>query len=91
MPPLSQDPHPDQPFSLSTDRQRSSIPKGDGEVWVYPSEQMFFNAMSRKVSEVCHAVWSEALQWLLCHMIRLQSSCKGMAGVSFGSKFEFEV
>ena len=49
MPRLSQDPLPDQPFKLSTSRQQSSIPKGDGDVWEYPSEQMFFNAMSRKV------------------------------------------
>lgn len=50
MPCLSQDPHPDQPFPLSTSRQQSSIPKGNSDdVWVYPSEQMFFNAMAKKV------------------------------------------
>ena len=50
IPRLSQAPQPDQPFPLSTERQQSSIPKSDGdEVWVYPSEQMFFNAMTRKV------------------------------------------
>lgn len=49
MPHLSQDPHPEQPFPLSTSRQQSSIPKDSSDVWVYPSEQMFFNAMSRKV------------------------------------------
>ncbi|XP_038049519.1 cytochrome c-type heme lyase-like [Patiria miniata] len=50
MPPPNQRPAPDQPFSLSTDRQVSNIPKGnkDGEHWVYPSEQMFWNAMLRK-------------------------------------------
>lgn len=41
---------PDQPFSLSKDRQTSSIPKADTtENWVYPSQQMFFNAMVKKV------------------------------------------
>jgi cytochrome c heme-lyase len=47
---LSQEPLPDQPFPLSTKRQTSSIPKGgtEDEKWVYPSEQMFFNAMTRK-------------------------------------------
>ena len=54
---LSQEPCPGQPFPLSTYRQISSIPKGaegapEGNKWVYPSEQMFFNAMVRKVSIV---------------------------------------
>lgn len=52
IPPLSQDPLPDQPFPLSKERQTSSIPKSgdkEDEKWVYPSEQMFFNAMTRKV------------------------------------------
>ena len=49
MSPSSQEPQTDQPFPLSKERQSSSIPKGDGEVWVYPSEQMFFNAMTKKV------------------------------------------
>lgn len=44
-----QKPHPEQPFSLSTQRQESSIPKADGTGnWMYPSEQMFWNAMIRK-------------------------------------------
>lgn len=51
MPPSSQEPCPGQPFPLSTGREVSSIPKGGegNEHWVYPSEQMFFNAMVRKV------------------------------------------
>ena len=50
MPPSSQDPLPEQPFSLSKERQTSSIPKADSnENWVYPSQQMFFNAMVKKV------------------------------------------
>jgi len=50
MPPPNQQPSPGQPFLLSTDRQKSSIPKAtaEGENWVYPSEQMFWNAMLRK-------------------------------------------
>ena len=50
MPPPNQRPSPDQPFNLSTDRQKSSIPKASapGETWVYPSQQMFWNAMLRK-------------------------------------------
>lgn len=44
-----QQPHPEQPFELSTKRQVSSIPKADGTGnWEYPSEQMFWNAMIRK-------------------------------------------
>lgn len=49
MPPPNQCPAPDQPFPLSTDRERSSIPKADSnEYWQYPSPQMFWNAMLRK-------------------------------------------
>ena len=49
MPPPNQRPAPDQPFSLSRDRQKSTIPRaGRDETWVYPSEQMFWNAMLRK-------------------------------------------
>ncbi|XP_062540244.1 holocytochrome c-type synthase [Armigeres subalbatus] len=52
MPPMNQNPAPDQPFALPKDRQVSSIPKvtedGRQEFWVYPSQQMFWNAMLRK-------------------------------------------
>ena len=49
MPPPNQTPAPDQPFPLSTVREESSIPRADSEKkWVYPSEQMFWNAMLRK-------------------------------------------
>ncbi|EDV22318.1 uncharacterized protein TRIADDRAFT_28549 [Trichoplax adhaerens] len=50
MPPPNQRPSPGQPFSLSTDREISSIPKASDkeEKWVYPSPQMFWNAMLRK-------------------------------------------
>lgn len=52
MPPANQQPAPDQPFNLPTNRQVSSIPRampdGSTEFWVYPSQQMFWNAMLRK-------------------------------------------
>uniref|UniRef100_H2YNW0 Holocytochrome c-type synthase n=1 Tax=Ciona savignyi TaxID=51511 RepID=H2YNW0_CIOSA len=51
MPPPNQRPAPDQPFSLDTSRVVSTIPKAsgtNGEKWVYPSQQMFWNAMLRK-------------------------------------------
>ena len=49
MPPPNQRPAPDQPFPLETNRKVSSIPKaGDDSNWVYPSQQMFWNAMLRK-------------------------------------------
>lgn len=50
MPPPNQRPSPGQPFPLSTERETSSIPRaGDkGDKWVYPSPQMFWNAMLRK-------------------------------------------
>ena len=49
MPPANQQPSPDQPFPLPTERQKSSIPNPNtGDNWVYPSQQMFWNAMKRK-------------------------------------------
>lgn len=52
MPPANQNRAPDQPFPLPTDRQVSTIPKATEddkkEFWVYPSQQMFWNAMLRK-------------------------------------------
>ncbi|XP_074858902.1 holocytochrome c-type synthase isoform X2 [Carettochelys insculpta] len=49
MPPPNQIPSPDQPFPLSTAREESSIPRArSNQKWVYPSEQMFWNAMLRK-------------------------------------------
>jgi len=52
MPPANQRPASDQPFPLSTERQMSTIPRADkeNECWVYPSQQMFWNAMLRKGS-----------------------------------------
>lgn len=48
----NQTPSPGQGAPLSTDRERSSIPKvsdpNSPDVWVYPSQQMFYNALSRK-------------------------------------------
>lgn len=52
MPKLNQNPTPGQPFPLPTERQISTIPKSkpdeEGPFWVYPSQQMFWNAMLRK-------------------------------------------
>lgn len=49
MPAPNQMPSANQPFPLSTDRVKSGIPKANtNETWVYPSEQMFWNAMIRK-------------------------------------------
>uniref|UniRef100_A0A672FE50 Holocytochrome c-type synthase n=1 Tax=Salarias fasciatus TaxID=181472 RepID=A0A672FE50_SALFA len=49
MPPPNQTPAPDQPFELSLKREESTIPRHGAEKnWVYPSEQMFWNAMLRK-------------------------------------------
>jgi len=46
----NQQPHPSQNGTpLSTDRKKSNIPKaGADETWLYPSEQMFYNALMRK-------------------------------------------
>ncbi|KAI1714379.1 cytochrome c/c1 heme lyase domain-containing protein [Ditylenchus destructor] len=51
MEPPNQKPAPDQPFPLSTQRVKSTIPKATsdkGETWEYPSPQMFWNAMLKK-------------------------------------------
>lgn len=52
MPPANQNPAPGQPFPLPKERQVSSIPKvtedGKPDFWLYPSAQMFWNAMLRK-------------------------------------------
>lgn len=49
MPPPNQTPAEGQPFSLSVKREESTIPRAGAEQnWVYPSEQMFWNAMLRK-------------------------------------------
>ncbi|KAH0820788.1 hypothetical protein GEV33_002003 [Tenebrio molitor] len=53
MGPANQNPSPGQPFPLPTHRQVSNIPKaivkeGESQFWVYPSQQMFWNAMLRK-------------------------------------------
>lgn len=51
MPPPNQVPALDQPFALPLAREESTIPRHDTEKnWVYPSEQMFWNAMLRKGS-----------------------------------------
>lgn len=48
--PPNQQPSPNQPFPLSTNRVVSNIPKAgtENDKWQYPSEQMFWNAMLRK-------------------------------------------
>ena len=51
MPLPNQRPSPGQPFALPINRQVSTIPRGGtdkSENWVYPSQQMFWNAMLRK-------------------------------------------
>lgn len=51
MPAPNQQPAPGQTKPLSTDRVTSTIPQGSGGQggrWVYPSEQMFYNALLRK-------------------------------------------
>jgi cytochrome c heme-lyase len=45
----NQDPRDEQRYPLPQARVQSTIPKGGTEgTWVYPSEQMFFNALRRK-------------------------------------------
>ncbi|RLN70415.1 hypothetical protein BBJ28_00004999 [Nothophytophthora sp. Chile5] len=45
----NQDPNAEQRYPLPQERVQSTIPKGGTEgTWLYPSEQMFFNALKRK-------------------------------------------
>ncbi|TYZ62916.1 hypothetical protein PybrP1_003296 [[Pythium] brassicae (nom. inval.)] len=45
----NQDPNDEQRYPLPQERVQSTIPKGGTEgTWLYPSEQMFFNALKRK-------------------------------------------
>lgn len=102
MPPSPNQPaFSDQKIPLQKDRQVSSIPmgekkQGEGENWVYPSEQMFYNAMKRKgwtpteedmpaVVAIHNAVneraWAEILNWEAHQGI--SSSCGGPKLVKF--------
>jgi cytochrome c heme-lyase len=85
MPKVSQqNPQPDQKMPLGKQREISTIPRAnsDDKLWVYPSEQMFFNAMRRKnwnpdekdmsvVVPIHNAVnemaWQKILEWEKMH------------------------
>ncbi|KAH9268732.1 hypothetical protein BASA83_009215 [Batrachochytrium salamandrivorans] len=89
MPPPNQRPAPNQALRLETERETSTIPMGgaqSGSNWIYPSEQMFFNAMRRKnwdakeddmkvIVPIHNAVnercWKQILEWEALH----QSTC----------------
>ncbi|KAL0055928.1 hypothetical protein WJX82_005812 [Trebouxia sp. C0006] len=95
MPQSSNQPTPGQSQPLGRQRIPSTIPvaddgrpahqEADSPVWMYPSEQMFYNAMKRKgwsPSEhdmqsvvaihngVNERAWSEVLQWEKMHVTR---------------------
>ncbi|CAO3606985.1 unnamed protein product [Mucor hiemalis] len=85
MPKISQQsPADNQKIPLAKDRETSTIPRAnsDDKLWVYPSEQMFFNAMKRKnwspdekdmqvVVPIHNAVnemaWQKILEWEKMH------------------------
>ncbi|TFY79152.1 hypothetical protein EWM64_g4860 [Hericium alpestre] len=86
---------PNAPRVLSKDREISSIPRTDGDKWVYPSEAQFFAAMARKnhnpnapdmrvVVPIHNAVnevaWAHILKW---EAGRGGESCGGPRLVSF--------
>ncbi|KEP51118.1 cytochrome c1 heme lyase [Rhizoctonia solani 123E] len=83
------------PASLPTSRETSTIPRLDGQKWVYPSEAQFFAAMARKkhsphapdmrvVVPIHNAVneraWNELLAW---ETGRGAEICGGVKLVSF--------
>lgn len=74
-PPVSPSP---SSSSLPITREISSIPRADGEKWVYPSQSQFYNAMARKNHDpkerdmqvlvpihnaVNERAWSELMAW----------------------------
>ncbi|KAG9047812.1 Cytochrome c1 heme lyase [Tulasnella sp. UAMH 9824] len=80
---------------LPMDRETSSIPRLDGENWVYPSQAQFYDAMARKnhnpraddmrvVVPIHNAVneraWQEVLKW---ETGRGAEKCGGLKLVSF--------
>jgi cytochrome c heme-lyase len=96
----SPNPHsrPQVPTNLSTDRETSSIPRLEGDKWVYPSESQFFAAMARKnhdpqakdmevIVPIHNAVnertWFEVLKW---EERRGSEACGGLRLVSFKGK-----
>ena len=89
---------PQVPGSLSTDRETSSIPRLEGDKWVYPSESQFFAAMARKNHDpqakdmkvivpmhnaVNERTWYEVLKW---EEGRGSEECGGLRLVSFKGK-----
>ena len=89
---------PRVPGNLSTERETSSIPRLEGEKWVYPSESQFFAAMARKnhdpqtkdmkvIVPIHNAVnertWYEILKW---EEGRGSDVCGGLKLVSFKGK-----
>ncbi|KAI8637100.1 cytochrome c/c1 heme-lyase [Parasitella parasitica] len=90
MPKISQQtPQPDQKMLLGKEREISTIPRAnsDDKLWIYPSEQMFFNAMRRKnwnpdekdmsvVVPIHNAVnemaWLKILEWEKMHETECQ-------------------
>ncbi|CAO0796857.1 unnamed protein product [Mucor circinelloides] len=90
MPKISQQsPQPDQKMPLGKERETSTIPRAnsDDKLWIYPSEQMFFNAMRRKnwnpeekdmsvVVPIHNAVnemaWQKILEWEKMHETECQ-------------------
>jgi len=91
-------PHPHAPGNLSTERETSSIPRLEGDKWVYPSESQFFAAMARKnhdpqakdmkvIVPIHNAVnertWYEILKW---EEGRGSDVCGGLKLVSFKGK-----
>ena len=79
MPPPNQLPAPGQNIPLSTDREVSNIPRASesaDDKWVYPSEQMFYNAMIRKgwkveKDELTPSVMSSILKVLCLFLMSL--------------------
>ena len=90
--------HPNVSGNLSAERETSSIPRLEGDKWVYPSESQFFAAMARKNHDpqakdmkvivpmhnaVNERTWYEILKW---EEGRGSEACGGLRLVSFKGK-----
>lgn len=64
MPAANQQPAPGQPFPLPIDRQTSTIPKaiikeGESPYWVYPSQQVSFSFIVKKMYFLLDQLYEE--------------------------------
>jgi Cytochrome c/c1 heme lyase len=82
----AQQPAAAQSTELSTERVVSTIPKGGNEgTWVYPSPQMFWNALSRKgkvlllLLSISCSVSCHITSKMMCRLLQFVAQCTSKA------------